>query len=57
MTYHVEFTGRASRDLQILYLEKNAAEPHAAARWYNGLEQIVYALASYPHRCPVAPEG
>jgi hypothetical protein len=28
-----------------------------AARWYNGLEQAVYALASYPHRCPVAPEA
>jgi hypothetical protein len=47
MTYLVEFAARAVRDLEILYLEKNAAESHAAARWYNELELAVYALASY----------
>ena len=57
MTYLVEFAARAVRDLEILYVEKNAAESHAAARWYNQLELAVYALASYPHRCPVAPEA
>jgi mRNA-degrading endonuclease RelE of RelBE toxin-antitoxin system len=57
MTYRVEFAARASRDLQILYVEKKTAESHAAARWYNGLEQAVYGLASHPHRCPVAPEA
>ena len=45
MTYLVEFAARAIRDLEILYLEKNAAESHAAARWYNELERAVYALA------------
>jgi len=57
MTYLVEFAARAVRDLEVLYVEKNAAESDAAARWYNGLEHAVYALASYPHRCPVAPEA
>ena len=57
MTYRVEFADRASRDLEILYKEKNAAESHAAARWYNGLEEAVYGLASFPLRCPVAPEA
>jgi plasmid stabilization system protein ParE len=57
MTYLVEFADLAVRDLEILYVEKNAAESHAAALWYNRLEQAVYALASYPHRCPVAPEA
>jgi hypothetical protein len=33
MAYSVEFAARAARDLEILYLEKNAAESHAAARW------------------------
>jgi hypothetical protein len=37
MTYRVEFTARASRDLEFLYEEKNAAESRAAARWFNGL--------------------
>ncbi len=29
----------------------------AASRWYNGLEEAVYALVIYPDRCPVAPEA
>ena len=57
MPYVVELAARAARDLEILFVEKNAAESHAVARWYNGLEQAVYGLASYPHRCPVAPEA
>ncbi|MDE3180360.1 MAG: type II toxin-antitoxin system RelE/ParE family toxin [Acidobacteriota bacterium] len=57
MTYVVEFAARAVRDLETLYLEKNAAESHAAAGWYNRLEEAVYTLASYPYRCPIAPEA
>jgi mRNA-degrading endonuclease RelE of RelBE toxin-antitoxin system len=57
MAYRVEFAARAARDLESLYQEKNAAESQAAARWYNGLEESVYALAEYPNRCPVAPEA
>jgi plasmid stabilization system protein ParE len=54
MPYRVEFAARAARDLESLYEEKNAAECQATARWYNGLEEAVYALAEYPNRCPVA---
>jgi toxin ParE1/3/4 len=57
MTYRVELAYRAVRDLEILYMEKNAAESQAAARWYNGLEEAVYTLGTHPHRCPVAPEA
>src|ERR1017187_924238 len=57
MPYLVEFADRAVRDLEILYLEKNAAKSHAAARWYNELELAVDSLASFPHRCPLAPEA
>jgi toxin ParE1/3/4 len=57
MKYRVELAHRAVRDLEILYVENNAAESQAAARWYNGLEEAVSALARYPHRCPVAPEA
>ena len=57
MAYHVEFAVRAARDLEILYVEKNATESQAAARWYNGLEEAVYALGTHPNRCPVAPEA
>ena len=57
MTYRVELAHRAFRDLEILYVEKNAAESQAAVKWYNGLEEAVYTLATLPHRCPVAPEA
>lgn len=57
MAYHIEFADRAARDLEALYVEKNAAESQAASRWYNELEEAVYALATYPHRCPIAPEA
>jgi prevent-host-death family protein len=35
MAYHIEFADRAARDLEALYVEKNAAESQAASRWYN----------------------
>src|ERR1700691_5891467 len=57
MAYRVEFAARAARDLEILYVEKNAAESKAAARWYNRLEEAVYPLATHPQRCPIAPEA
>ena len=34
-----------------------AIESQAASRWYNGLEEAVYELATYPNRCPEAPEA
>jgi toxin ParE1/3/4 len=57
MAYHIEFADRATRDLEALYVEKNAAESEAVSRWYNGMEEAVYALATYPDRCPMAPEA
>jgi plasmid stabilization system protein ParE len=57
MAYLVELAARAARDLEILYLEKNAVDSQAAASWYNGLEDAVLTLATRPHRCPAALEG
>ena len=57
MAYHIEFADRAARDLEALYVEKNAAESEAASRWYNGMEEAVYALATYADRGPMAPEA
>ena len=57
MAYRVELTDRARRDLSYLYARIDAAESSAAARWFNGFEEAVYALGHLPRRCPVAPEG
>ncbi|MBX7134202.1 MAG: type II toxin-antitoxin system RelE/ParE family toxin [Fimbriimonadaceae bacterium] len=57
MTYRVELSARAERDLEWLFMEKNAAESKAAARWFNGLEEAVFSLEDYPRRNPAAPES
>jgi toxin ParE1/3/4 len=57
MTYRVELTDRAARDLYRLYEEKQADESDAAARWFNGLEKAVSTLETLPRRCPAAPEN
>jgi toxin ParE1/3/4 len=56
MAYLVEVTVRAPRDLEILYLEKHAADSQVADRWYNGLGEAISTLTAHPHRCPIAPE-
>lgn len=53
MAYLVEMTARAARDLEILYLEKDAAESRIAARWYNSLEEAVSSLR--PANCQRTP--
>jgi plasmid stabilization system protein ParE len=55
MTYRVELTDRAARDLNVLYVEKHATGSPPAARWYNSLEEAVCSLEHSPYRCPAAP--
>ena len=57
MSYRVEFTARAARDLEDLYERIRAAESAAAFRWYNRLEEAINTLESFPRRCPAARES
>jgi toxin ParE1/3/4 len=57
MTYRVEITQRAARDLEYLYQYIHAESSPAAARWYNGLEEAIGTLERFPRRCRIAPEG
>jgi len=57
MTYRVEVTARAARDLVSIYERINAEDSIAAAKWFNGLEEAIYALCELPRRCPMAPES
>lgn len=57
MEYDVDLTDRAVRDLEQLFLEKNAFESVGAARWFNGLERAVYSLQELPRRGVAAPEA
>jgi plasmid stabilization system protein ParE len=57
MAYLVELTLRAERDLDYL-LERISADNSAeAARWFNGLEEVIHTLERWPRRCPLAPES
>ena len=56
MTYRVELTERAARDLRLLFLSVHAGES-AAARWFNGIEQAIETLRESPGRCATAPES
>jgi toxin ParE1/3/4 len=57
MEYRVDLTNRASRDLATLFLDKNAAESAAGARWLNQLEEAIRSLRRFPRRNPIAPEN
>jgi toxin ParE1/3/4 len=57
MPYRVEFTTRATRDLNHLFERIKAADSVQAAQWLNGLEAAILTLERLPHRCPAAPEG
>ena len=57
MTYRVELTNRAKRDLRQIYQHIHAEDSEQAIAWFNGLESAVYSLAEHPDRCPVTPEN
>jgi toxin ParE1/3/4 len=57
MAYRVELTLRAERDLDYLYERISADDSPAAARWFNGLEEVIDTLERFPRRCPIAPES
>jgi len=56
MTYRVELTDRARRDLRRLYRAIDAGGSEVASGWFNGLEAAVLSLRLYPERCPTTPE-
>ena len=57
MTYRVDLTERAARDLQRIYVTINAIDEAQARAWFNGLEQAVLGLDEHPVRGAPIPEG
>jgi plasmid stabilization system protein ParE len=57
MTYLVEITARAERDLANLYDELHVGDSQAALKWYVGLKRAVLGLESLPNRCPATHEN
>jgi plasmid stabilization system protein ParE len=56
MTYLVNFTFRAERDLMLIFDAINAEHSDAAIKWYRGLREAILSLEEQPNRCPETPE-
>jgi len=56
MTYRVDLTNRAARDLRRIYRTINAEDASQAMLWFNGLEEAVLSLDEFPARGTPTPE-
>jgi toxin ParE1/3/4 len=56
MTYRVELTARAGRNLERIFQTINAADSLQAKAWFNGLETAIQSLAEHPARSPIIQE-
>jgi plasmid stabilization system protein ParE len=57
MTYRVELTARAGRNLRHIFAQIDAGDSAQARAWFNGLETAVLSLAEHPARSAVTPEN
>src|SRR5262249_19049894 len=56
MAYRVEITGRAQRDLALIYRRIEAETTAQAARWFEGMEKAILSLEAHPSRAAITPE-
>ena len=56
MTYHVELTARAIRDLDRTFGRINGENSRRAGTWFNRLEDTVFSLDQNPARGATTPE-
>lgn len=57
MKYRVEIEPAATAEIHEAFRWIAEQAPQPAARWYNGLEVCIQALADMPERCPFATEN
>lgn len=57
MTYRVELTARASRNLRRIFRLINAESSPQASVWFNALETAILSLDQHPERCPATPKN
>ena len=57
MTYLVNLTARAERDLALLFEAIHAEDSETAMIWYRGLKKAILSLEKLPNRCPPAHEN
>jgi plasmid stabilization system protein ParE len=57
VSFHIEITRTAAREVEQRYDDLSARSKPAAERWRSGLLKAVEALGQNPERCPQAPEA
>jgi plasmid stabilization system protein ParE len=57
MKYRVTIHPMAVADLDGVFAWIAEESPGNAVRWYQRLLDDIRSLASFPHRCPIAPES
>lgn len=57
MTYRVVIQPPARADIETAYLYIREADPAAADRWLERMEEAVRGLKRMPVRCAIAPES
>lgn len=57
MTYRVELTARAGRNLRRIYRDISAEHSAQAHAWFNGLEAAILSLDEHPARGAAISEG
>src|SRR5271157_587633 len=57
MTFRVELTSRAQRDLAAIYEYIHAGSSTHAFRWFNGLNDAILSLENHPERGKVTREN
>jgi toxin ParE1/3/4 len=43
--------------MEALWDRLSADDSVAGANWFKGLEDAIFSLERFPHRCPIAPES
>jgi plasmid stabilization system protein ParE len=57
MTYRVELTAQASRNLKRIFRHINAESSPQAFAWFNDLETAILSLDEHPERSPATLEN
>jgi plasmid stabilization system protein ParE len=57
MTYRIVIQPAAQVAMEEAFRWVQERAPARAARWYNGLVEAINSLATFPERCPLAPEA
>jgi len=57
MTYRVDITSPAEKDIYAAFDYIKEQSPANAKKWFEGIVAAILSLSTLPHRCPIIPEA